>query len=161
MNETLLDDISDPRIEARSGMSIIGLRRVYGEDESAAGIPNQWQEFVQHIGHIPNQKNDETYGVCHMTDNGLEYICGVEVTANDDVPKGLHKLELGPQNYAVFQHDGHISTIRRTWATIFQKALPEADFVRADAPDFEWYSSDFDPISGTGRIEIWIPLKLK
>jgi AraC family transcriptional regulator len=29
----------------------------------------------------------------------------------------------------------------------------------ADAPDFERYGEDFDPKSGTGNVEIWIPLE--
>lgn len=159
MDETVLEHMSDPRIESRSGMSIIGLRRVYENDESAAGIPNQWQEFVQHIDSIPNQQSGETFGVCRVIDDGLEYVCGVQVSVDTDVLEGLSKLELTPQTYAVFPHDGHISTIRKTWATIFQKVLPQADFVRANAPDFEWYSADFDPVAGTGQIEIWIPLE--
>ena len=159
MDETVLEHISDPRIESRSGMSIIGLRRVYENDESAAGIPNQWQEFLQHLDNIPNQQSDETYGICRVQDNGLEYVCGVQVSVDTEASDGLSKLVLDPQTYAVFQHEGHISTIRKTWATIFQKVLPEADFVRANAPDFEWYSADFDPVSGSGRIEIWIPLE--
>jgi AraC family transcriptional regulator len=29
----------------------------------------------------------------------------------------------------------------------------------ADAPDFERYDSRFDPRSGDGEVEIWVPLK--
>lgn len=161
MEEIAFEAIDDPRIETRSGMCIVGLKRVYSNNESAAGIPNQWQDFVPHLGHIPGQQSDETYGVCQMLGDGMQYVCGVEVTANTDVPAELFKLDIEPQTYAVFKHEGHVSTIRQTWATIFQRWLPEANATRANAPDFEWYSSHFDPISGTGRIEIWIPLERK
>ncbi len=29
----------------------------------------------------------------------------------------------------------------------------------ADAPDFERYGEEFDPRTGTGGVEIWIPIK--
>jgi AraC family transcriptional regulator len=29
----------------------------------------------------------------------------------------------------------------------------------ADAPDFERYDRQFDPASGSGGVEIWLPLK--
>ncbi|MDN4585175.1 GyrI-like domain-containing protein [Pandoraea capi] len=29
----------------------------------------------------------------------------------------------------------------------------------ADAPDFERYSADFDPVTGTGTLDIWIPVQ--
>ena len=159
MEETAFEAIDDPRIETRSGMCIVGLKRVYSDNESAAGIPSQWQNFVPHLGHIPGQQSDETYGVCQMLADGMQYVCGVEVPPNPDVPAELFRLDIEPQTYAVFKHEGHVSTIRQTWVTIFQKWLPEANVIRANAPDFEWYSSDFDPVSGKGRIEIWIPLE--
>lgn len=161
MAENTLEAINEPRMESRSIMRVVGVRRVYSSNGSAAGIPSQWQEFAQHIGHVPGQLSDESYGVCRMLDDGMEYVCGVEVTENAEALEGLHSIEFEPQNCAVFKHDGHISTIRRTWSTIFQEWLPEAEFVRANAPDFEWYSADFDPITGNGRVEIWIPLETK
>jgi AraC family transcriptional regulator len=29
----------------------------------------------------------------------------------------------------------------------------------ADAPNFERYGPDFDPRTGTGVVEIWVPIK--
>jgi AraC family transcriptional regulator len=58
----------------------------------------------------------------------------------------------------VFRHRDHISTIRRTVVTIWNKWLPESGREVADAPDFERYQ-DFDPERGTGSIEIWVALK--
>lgn len=159
MTNSALEELSEPSVKKRPGMTIIGLQRTYRNSDSAAGIPSQWQEFNSHIGHIPNQKSGETYGVCRMLDDGMQYVCGVEVSADTDAPEDMFTLDLQPQTYAVFEHAGHVSTIRQTWAAIFQKWLPAAEVERADAPDFEWYSSDFDPVSGNGKIEIWIPLE--
>ena len=60
--------------------------------------------------------------------------------------------------YAVFTHRGHISDIRRTWYTIWNKALPDAGLTARQAPDFELYDRRFDPETGRGEVEIWVPV---
>ncbi|RQR67016.1 hypothetical protein DIE19_03050 [Burkholderia sp. Bp9126] len=37
--------------------------------------------------------------------------------------------------------------------------LPNSRFKAADAPEFERYSEDFDPVAGTGVLEIWVPIE--
>ncbi len=59
----------------------------------------------------------------------------------------------------MFQHRDHISAIRRTFQTIWSRALSEAGLEADDAPFFEKYGESFDPQSGTGGLEIWIPVK--
>ncbi len=69
------------------------------------------------------------------------------------------RLRIPTQRYAVFSHRDPVSSIRRTWKTIWAKWLPESGLEVADAPSFERYGETFDPRSGTGWFEIWIPLK--
>ncbi len=59
--------------------------------------------------------------------------------------------EKAPGNY-VDNPAAIIATLESQW-------LPEYGHVVADAPNFERYGEDFDPRSGTGTIEIWVPLK--
>ena len=75
------------------------------------------------------------------------------------IPKELSRLRIPEQRYAVFTQREHISTIRRTWFTIFNKALPEAQLTAAEGPEFERYAEDFNPATGTGGFEIWIPIR--
>jgi AraC family transcriptional regulator len=49
--------------------------------------------------------------------------------------------------------------MRRTVYTIWNKWLPKSGRAVADAPGFECYQQ-FDAERGTGKIEIWLPLKL-
>jgi len=49
--------------------------------------------------------------------------------------------------------------MRRTWFTIWNKWLPESGHQVAEAPEFERYGEEFDPRTGTGGLEIWIPIK--
>ena len=75
-----------------------------------------------------------------------------------DAPE-LDALRVPPQTYAVFTHDGHVSEIRRTWKAIFGTWSQEVDYKLVDAPQFERYGENFDPQTGNGNIEIWIPIR--
>ncbi|MEO0983744.1 MAG: AraC family transcriptional regulator [Pseudomonadota bacterium] len=160
MNEALLDDLAPPRFEDGRARRIAGLMQRYDDDASAAGIPAQWQRFAPHIGQVDGQQGGLTYGVCKTIGEagGIDYLAGVEVSASADLPPEFETIDLAPQRYAVFRHEGHISEIRRTWRTIFEKWLPASGEQLAGAPDFELYSEDFDPVAGTGDIEIWLPI---
>ena len=60
--------------------------------------------------------------------------------------------------YAVFTHSGHISDLPKTVYTIWNKSLPDAGLNTREAPDFELYDCRFDPLTGRGDVEIWIPI---
>ena len=74
------------------------------------------------------------------------------------IPSEWRRLRIPEQTYAVFSQHDHISTIRATWNTIWNRWLPDSGFDRADAPDFERYGENFNPATGTGGFEIWIPV---
>jgi AraC family transcriptional regulator len=59
----------------------------------------------------------------------------------------------------VFSHCDHISRIRATVYTIWNKWLPTSGYRHADAADFELYDHRFDPRTGTGAVEIWLPIE--
>lgn len=153
-------ELSDPKTVIGEPILIVGLKRRY-TDQSSAAIPSQWQEFEPYIGHVPNQKGDTTFGVCCNSDDAgnMDYLTGTEVTVIEDVPPGLDGIRIAPQTYAVFEHTGHISNIRRLWASIFGFWLPNSGMRIVDAPQFERYCGNFDPHTGNGVVEIWIPLQ--
>lgn len=159
MDETLLANLPPPRFENGRQLLIAGLGARY-DGETSKGIPSQWQRFTPQIGHIPGQVGWTTYGVCCNSDDdgNFDYLCGVEVQSFSDLPAELARVRIAAQRYAVFSHRDHVSTIRRTITTIWNKWLPESGHEVADAPDFERYEN-FDPEKGTGTIEIWVPLK--
>lgn len=161
MDETLFTDLLPPRFEDGRRMTIAGLMERY-DDQSAAGIPSQWQRFLPYLGNVDGQKGGLTYGVCCKADEqgNIDYLSGVEVADGADLPAEFRTVALENQRYAVFRHEGHISGIRRTWKTILGKWLPESDYALIEAPDFELYSEDFDPVAETGYVEIWIPIVL-
>jgi AraC family transcriptional regulator len=159
MDETLLTTLEPPRIVQGQTLLIAGLGERY-TSETSAGIPAQWQRFGPHLGHIPGQIGHVAYGVlCNGDDAGnIEYISGVEVSDFSRVPKEFSRIRIPEHRYAVFTHRGHISMIRRVWFTIWNKGLPESGEKVAGAPEFERYGEEFDPETGNGGFEIWIPV---
>ena len=67
-------------------------------------------------------------------------------------------MRIPEQRYAVFTHTEHVSTIRRTVNAIWNQWLPASGLKAADAPNFERYDEKFDPATGNGGLEIWVPV---
>jgi len=160
MDETLLTHLEPPRFENSKTLLIAGLGERYSAEKSA-NMPAQWQRFVPFLGHIPGQVGQATYGVCCVTatmpamwSTSAGWRCLIS-----PVSKELSRVRIPEHRYAVFTHRDHISTIRRVWFSIFDKWLPESGFQVAEAPEFERYGAEFDPRSGNGGFEIWIPIK--
>jgi AraC family transcriptional regulator len=161
MDQTLLTNLAPPRFENGRPLLIAGLGERYTCDSSKA-IPALWQRFGPHIGIVPGQVGGgTTYGVCCNADDegNFDYIASVEVSDFSGLPAEFARLRIPPQRYAVFSHREHVSTIRRTVHTIWSKWLPESGHQAVDAPNFERYGEEFDGRTGTGGLEIWIPIK--
>lgn len=75
------------------------------------------------------------------------------------VPDALTAVEIPRKIFAVFSHSGHISGLPETWRAIFAEWLPTSGCTLEVEPNFERYTEAFDPSTGTGLVEIWIPLK--
>lgn len=160
MDQMRFTDLTPPRFETGKPLLVAGLGERY-RFETNQGIPAQWQRFVPYIGQIAGQIGWTTYGVCCNGDgNGaFDYIAGVEVRGFDELPPALSRVRIPEGKYAVFSHRGHISTFRTTVYTIWNKWLPESGLKVAETPDFERYDDKFDPQTGAGEIEIWIPIR--
>jgi AraC family transcriptional regulator len=139
--------------------------RQYHTYEERGGIPAQWQRFQPYIGNIPDGVGHSAYGVCTKApaneNDGFDYTVGVEVRSLDELPEGLTGLRLPARRYAVFWHSGHISQIGSTCAAIYSEWQPKHRDEIADGPlmMIEHYDQRFDPRTGEGGAEIWIPLR--
>jgi AraC family transcriptional regulator len=161
MNSTLADNLQKPRFQASKALLVAGIGERCTHENGGAGIPNQWQRFHQKVGEIPDRVGQVAYGVCCNGDDSgnFDYIAGVEVADFSDLPREFSRVRLPEQKYAVFTHSDHISTIRRTVNTIWNQWLPASGMKAADAPFFERYDENFDPLTGNGGLEIWIPVR--
>ncbi len=149
-----------PRFEDLPERSIAGVNATY-TFESRPTIPQQWECFVPRLSDIPGQVDSATYGVCwnYRAGAGFDYLTGVEVADADNLPGDFTCIRLPAQRYAVFPFHDHVSTIPAAMEAIWTQWAPESGLGIADAPCFERYSRQFNPQTGKGGIEIWIPLK--
>ncbi len=160
LDETLIDELKPARFENGRPLLIAGLGESYTWETSKA-IPAQWQRFVPYLRNIPRQVGQTTFGVSYNGDDegNFDYIAGVEVRDFSDLPVAFSRLRIGSRKYAVFAHSEHISAIRRTVCTIWNKWLPESGHEVADAPNFERFGEAFDFKTGMGGFEFWIPIR--
>jgi AraC family transcriptional regulator len=169
MNQTTMQksravELEAPRMESAKALRIAGLREHY-TSETMKNIPLLWLRFGPHIGSIPGQVGRVAYGWCFnaLSPVGIDYLAGVEVSSSSRLPSEFSVATIPAQNYAVFSHREHVSKLRETLDAI-DKWLPgsglEVGSEAAGAPNFfERYSEEFDPQTGMGGVEIWVPIK--
>lgn len=146
LQEGMWEELAPPRVVRGEARWVVGL----GTCESAE-IPALWQRVGPHIGQIPGQVGSDAYGVCHSEG----YLAGVAVRDVSRVGGEWERVRLAAARYAVFRHSGHVSTVRRTWFTIWNGGglRPSGE------PEFELYGADFNPMTGDGGFEIWVPVE--
>jgi AraC family transcriptional regulator len=154
------------RFQTSGQLILAGLRKHYTK-ATRTQIPQLWHEVGPHFGKLPAQIGKAGYGVCITTseDNGeFDYLAAAEVSNVQNLPPNWTHLRIPAQRYAVFPHDGHVSEIATTVKEAFESWEPNSGYVieagEGDKPDFiEHYGEGYDPATGTGDIEIWLPVK--
>src|SRR5689334_2234559 len=160
MDSTAQHTIVTPRFETGKAFLVAGIGDRFSY-ESSAGIPGLWARFHQYVDGLPGRIGKVAYGVCTNPDDSgnFDYIAGVEVADFSDLPREFARVRIPEAKYAVFIHAEHISSIRRTVHTIWNLWLPISGMKAADAPSFERYDEKFDPATGNGGLEIWVPVR--
>ena len=81
MDEQTRVELAEPRFEHGHFLLIAGLGGRFTQ-QTTQGIPELWEKLIPHLGHIPGQKGEVTYGVCCNFDGkgGFDYIAGVEIS---------------------------------------------------------------------------------
>ncbi len=152
--------LDEPETRASKKRHFVGLSRRYQPGKLAA-IPNQWQEFVTRMDEIDDAIAEYRYGICTNFDaeGAMDYCTAVETSHKIIPPGGFSNISTDEQTYAVFLHEGHVSSIGSAWNYIWSTWRPNTDLEIVHAPLFERYGNAFDRTSGNGTIEIWIPVK--
>jgi AraC family transcriptional regulator len=161
MDSTMSDNLAAPRFETAKAFLVAGLAERISCNDNGAIIPGLWHRFHQSLADIPARIGDVAYGVCCNGDDAgnFDYIAGVEVADFSDLPRRFGRVRIPESRYAVFTHRDHVASIRRTITAIWNHWLPASGLKAADAPNFERYDANFDPATGNGGLEIWVPVK--
>lgn len=156
--------MQEPSIVERPPLLIAGMREPLTE-QSAQTIPVLWQKFVPFMGKIPQQLGTRiAYGLCVRStesSNGFYYyMAGCEVSEFTDLPSNLSPLIVPSHTYALFTHVGHLDTIKDTIDFAFDQWLPNSGYTHNSQSIhfFERYGEEFNPTTGIGDIEIWLPI---
>ena len=152
--------LNKPSFETGREMTIAGLNASYTM-ETRSGIPDQWQAFAPQIGKVPGQLGGMTaYGVVWNTKNDcdFDYLTGVEVATGSKLPADFAQVKLNAKRYIVFPHTKHVSLLPETIETVWTKWVPDCGLKIAAAPCFERYTEEFNPETGLGGTELWVPL---
>ena len=163
MSDLPVIELATPTFREVGTMLIAGIRQYYTYEERG-GIPAQWQRFSHTSATSPAASAGSAYGVCmRVADDreGFDYICGVQVKSLDELPEELSRLAHSGAPLRGVRAQGSVSTIGSTCAAIFGDWLPNSGFKRAEGPlmMIEHYDERFDPQSGEGGLEIWVPLQ--
>ena len=141
-------------------MLLAGLRRWYGFAQGPVEIPTAWKTFASRLP-LPGQVDGRTYGAMCQTDMAgqrFEYMCAAEVETFDGLSDDLGRMRVPEAHYAIFTHDGPVSTIRDTLLAGHAWLEGNGEWKDAGTPDFERYGPRYDPVTGMGDIEIWFPV---
>lgn len=163
-NNTLPEQAFNMRLAQTGPLLIAGLCEPLSAI-SHETIPILWQQLAKRGHDIPNRVDSIGYGLClHSDNNSFYYMAGYAVWDFSGMPLELNQITLPGQTFAVFPHSGHVMHIRQTINTVFDEWLPNSGYTQDLRPGnsvyfFERYGEGFNPETGLGDIEIWLPVK--
>ena len=157
--------LEEPRFEDGGPMLLAGLGRVFTWSEMDE-IPQLWNEFGPRIGSIPGEVGAAAYGVnmAPPADGGVfGYMAAVEVSDAAAVPDDLTQLRFSAQRYAAFPHRGHVTQLTDTIGAAMSEWLLNNGYqiphgTPGSVTFLERYSEEFDPETGFGGMEVWMPV---
>ncbi|GAB7127754.1 hypothetical protein JCM19000A_22610 [Silvimonas sp. JCM 19000] len=153
--------LAEPRLEQGRALLLAGLQDEFTFN-SIGNIPALWQRFVPWMQRLARQPGLVAYGVCLPANaNGsFEYMAGIEFASAADIPAELTSLQLAPQRYLVFTHEGAATLLGHTMEAIWRQWLPvHPEYRPVPAPTFERYGEHYDPQTASGDTEVWIPVE--
>jgi AraC family transcriptional regulator len=153
-----------PRLVQSSELHLVGLDGLFA-GETMKDIPALWARFAPRMHEVAGRRGHVTYGACRRESralggkDALRYAASVEVEPTAATPAGMVRWVVAPGRYAVFTHEGHISAIGETWDCIWDEWMPASQLQhRVGAYELERYDERWNPSTGEGPVEIWIPV---
>jgi AraC family transcriptional regulator len=157
--------LAEPRVEKRGPLLVTGIRETLNEN-FAVEIPKLWQSYMQLRSQIANSFGSTNYGLCTQEtadSKEIYYMACCEVTEFASRPQQMSQAIIPSQTYAVFKHDLPVWQLNQTVCAIFDKWLPASGYqlvTHTTHPihHIEKYSEEFNPETGMGGMEVWVPV---
>ena len=151
--------LEPPRIEEVGELCLACLRARLSLG-ALQGIPAMWQRFMTLYPLVETRGGEIPLGLSSPIegDGSFDYGCAVEIGSASGLPKELTVLRLPPRRYAVFRHEGHVSTLPGSYAAIWNEVLPTRGWTTPEAYTLERHDPSFDPATGEGGVSIWAPI---
>lgn len=152
-------DVASARIELAGPMLFVGISGRHAFS-AIQGIPAQWQRFMPSFRDIPDKCDSIPFGISLAVDQDgdFEYLCAAQVSQASALAPEFVQFAVPARRYAVFQHRDHVVTIRSTYAAIWNHWLRASGGIAFEAPILERHNRTFDPTTGLGGLEIWVPV---
>jgi AraC family transcriptional regulator len=143
----------EPKIGMREAFTVLGLLERMGPEEGDyEGIWKRYMAYYPQIAHL--SLDGGHYGLNYERAAGeMEYLAGIAVPEDVEVPEGLTLRTVPKRHYAVFHCT--VDTIHETYASIFGTWLPQSGYHLA-SPCFEYYPPRTE--SGEASITIYVAL---
>jgi AraC family transcriptional regulator len=155
--------INPVRISKADAMLFAGLRKYFRFDDRG-GIPNIWQAFGPIMATIPGAIPGAAYGLnlapADLNDeSGFDYFAAIRVRSLNDLPEGLSGARIEARTWAQFESKGHVSNIGATCAAAGEWLARSGRAPKnLSMQMIEYYGPDFDPRTGLGGCEVWVPV---
>ena len=151
--------ITPLRITHDGGILAVGFTRRQALD-GLQGVPEQWRQFGPHFLTLPDRVAEAPIGIMSSVDEagGFDYFSGAEVSGFANAPPEFAQIALPATDYAVFPHDDHVAHIRRTYSAIWNHWPQRGGWSACEGASLERHRPTFDPRTGEGGLEIWIPV---
>ena len=153
----------NPRIIESTGFRLVGMKvRMTMNDNQTAKL---WQSFMPRLKEINRDNNLGLYSVqvypegfgMHTRDMLFDKWAATR-SEDPQLPNGMDELLVPAGLYAVFIHQGPISTFPQTIQHIFNVWMPDSDYVLDRRPQFEIMGPRYKGEHPDSEEEVWIPI---
>jgi AraC family transcriptional regulator len=149
----------EPKFVNKPAFTVVGM--MYRGKNEVGEIPQLWGKLMPRAGEITHiNERYEAYGVADNFDQEsgeFSYLAGYAVSKVEELPEGMVSWDVPEGRYAVFTCT--LPTLMETIHTIYRTWLPESEYKRSDAPEFEFYSKDFDGDDDNSPMYYYVPIE--
>lgn len=152
--------MNTPTFEELPAFSFVGPDDLIpNEDKSRIG--SLWGDLFHQSDSIQNRIEGTCYGISHdVRESGFRYMAAFAVSAEGELPTGFTQLDVPASRYAVFEHEGDVTTFADSIGYIFGVWLPASgENLIENHVLIERYGPGFNGATMSGDIQLMVSIK--